>query len=104
MHVGINTGPVIAGAVGDGSQFGVMGDTINTAARLMDLADHGETFVSAETARRLRREFRLEDRGLHEVKGKAKPVAVVRPPGRAAADERAAAQRVRAPLSAANAS
>ena len=61
VHVGINTGPVIAGAVGDGSQFGVMGDTINTAARLMDLASDGETFVSAETARRLRRGFRLED-------------------------------------------
>ena len=55
MHAGINTGPVIAGTVGDGSQFGVMGDTINTAARLMGLAGDGETFVSAETARRLRR-------------------------------------------------
>ncbi|MEY2431810.1 MAG: hypothetical protein QOC92_1535, partial [Acidimicrobiaceae bacterium] len=70
MHAGINTGMVIAGTVGDGSQFGVMGDTINTASRLMNLAQRGEIFVSAETARRLRRDFRLEDRGSFEVKGK----------------------------------
>ena len=57
MHAGINTGVVIAGTVGDGSQFGVMGDTINTASRLMNLAAQDEIFVSAETARRLRREF-----------------------------------------------
>ena len=50
MHAGINTGIVIAGTVGDGSQFGVMGDTINTASRLMNLAQRGEIFVSAETA------------------------------------------------------
>jgi class 3 adenylate cyclase len=75
VHIGINTGPVIAGAVGDGSQFGVMGDTINTAARLMGLASAGQTFASAESARRLRRQFRLEDMGLHEVKGKTKAVA-----------------------------
>ena len=76
VHVGINTGPVIAGAVGDGSQFGVMGDTINTAARLMGIAKDAQTFVSASTARRLRRGFRLVDAGMHEVKGKAEPLSV----------------------------
>jgi class 3 adenylate cyclase/tetratricopeptide (TPR) repeat protein len=75
VHAGINTGIVIAGTVGDGSQFGVVGDTINTAARLMGLAQEGEIFVSAETARRLRRGFELEDRGLFPVKGKEHPVA-----------------------------
>jgi adenylate cyclase len=75
MHAGINTGIVIAGTVGDGSQFGVMGDTINTASRLMNLAAQDEIFVSAETARRLRREFHLEDRGTFEVKGKQHPIA-----------------------------
>ena len=75
MHAGINTGVVIAGTVGDGSQFGVMGDTINTASRLMNLAQQDEIFVSAETSRRLRREFVVEDRGIFEVKGKQQPVA-----------------------------
>jgi class 3 adenylate cyclase len=98
VHVGINTGPVIAGTVGDGSQFGVMGDTINAAARLMNLAQHGETFVSAETARRLRHAFRLEDRGLHEVKGKSKPLAVAALLAELGPEERADARRLRAPL------
>ena len=71
VHIGINTGPVIAGGVGDGSQFGVMGDTINTAARLMDAAESRQTFVSAATARRLRRGFELAEAGTLKLKGKA---------------------------------
>lgn len=99
VHVGINTGPVIAGAVGDGSQFGVMGDTINSAARLMNIAVHRETIVSAETARRLRHGFRLEDRGVHEVKGKSKPIATFALLGELAPEERVAtASRLEAPL------
>jgi class 3 adenylate cyclase len=98
VHIGINTGPVIAGAVGDGSQFGVMGDTINSAARLMNLATEGETFVSAQTARRLRHAFRLEDRGLHEVKGKSQPLAVSSLLAELGPDERAAARRLEVPL------
>jgi class 3 adenylate cyclase len=98
VHVGINTGPVIAGAVGDGSQFGVMGDTINTAARLMGLAGDGQTFVSSTTARRLRRWFRLEDAGLHEVKGKAEPLAVSSLVGVLTAGEREELRRLRSPF------
>jgi class 3 adenylate cyclase/tetratricopeptide (TPR) repeat protein len=98
VHVGINTGPVIAGAVGDGTQFGVMGDTINTAARLMGLAGEAQTFVSATTARRLRRWFRLEDAGRHEVKGKAEPIAVASLVGELSPEEREDEARLRAPL------
>jgi class 3 adenylate cyclase/tetratricopeptide (TPR) repeat protein len=98
VHVGINTGPVIAGAVGDGSQFGVMGDTINTAARLMGLAKDAQTFVSASTARRLRRGFHLVDAGLHEVKGKAEPLSVASLLGELSEAERGDAPSLRAPL------
>jgi class 3 adenylate cyclase len=98
VHVGINTGPVIAGAVGDGSQFGVMGDTINTAARLMGLAGDAQTFVSATTARRLRRHFRLADAGRHEVKGKAEPIAVAELVGVLSPDEREDQHRLRSDL------
>jgi class 3 adenylate cyclase len=98
MHSGINTGVVIAGTVGDGSQFGVMGDTINSAARLMNLAVAGEIFLSAETARRLRRQFRIEDRGLYEVKGKDRPVPVFDLLGPLAAGDATAATELRAPF------
>src|SRR5690606_30731241 len=98
VHVGVNTGPVIAGAVGDGSQFGVMGDTINTAARLMGLASDGETIVSSATARRLRRGFRLVNAGMHEVKGKAEPLSVASLVGELGPDEQGEATALRAPL------
>ena len=98
MHAGINTGIVIAGTVGDGSQFGVMGDTINTASRLMNLAQRGEIFVSAETARRLRRDFRLEDRGVFAVKGKEQPVAAFNVVGELDDTERGENDRLRSPF------
>ena len=98
MHAGINTGVVIAATVGDGSQFGVMGDTINTVSRLMNLAAEDEIFVSAETARRLRRQFRLEDRGAFEVKGKQHPVAAFNLLGELGPGERGEVDRLGAPF------
>ncbi|MEJ7844795.1 MAG: adenylate/guanylate cyclase domain-containing protein [Acidimicrobiales bacterium] len=98
IHAGINTGTVVAGGVGDGSQFGVMGDTINVAARLMGLAVDGETFVSAETGRRIRRDFALDDRGTHELKGKALPVSAFAVVRQLSPEERAAARPLQAPF------
>jgi class 3 adenylate cyclase len=98
LHIGINTGLVVAGTVGDGTQFGVMGDTINTAARLMDKASKHQTFVSAETARRIRHSFLLEDMGAFKMKGKDRPVPgfnVARP---LSASEVSATHQLRAPL------
>ena len=74
MHIGINTGLVIAGTVGDGTQFGVMGDTVNTAARLMDKAVKTQTFVSAETARLHPSSVPADDMGQYQMKGKDLPV------------------------------
>lgn len=74
VHIGINTGTVIAGEIGDGSQFGVMGDTINTAARLMDAATSRQTFVAAATAARLRGGFELTAAGSRALKGKKQEI------------------------------
>ncbi len=98
VHIGINTGLVVAGGVGDGSQFGVMGDTINTAARLMDLAESGQTFVSSDTARRVRRQFLTEDMGHFELKGKRYPVEVFNVERELSADEVDEARELRADL------
>ncbi len=50
LHIGINTGLVIAGGIGsEGRQeYSVMGDAVNLAARLKDAATRGEIFVGSE--------------------------------------------------------
>ncbi|MFZ4427902.1 MAG: adenylate/guanylate cyclase domain-containing protein [Saprospiraceae bacterium] len=50
LHIGINSGLVIAGAIGSqGRQdYSIMGDAVNLAARLKDAATRGEIFVGEE--------------------------------------------------------
>src|SRR4051812_34951922 len=98
MHIGINTGLVVAGTTGDGSQFGVTGDTINTAARLEGKAVAHQTFVSPETARRVRGQFLLEEMGAYEFKGKEKAVTVYNVVRELTAEEVEEHRILRAPL------
>ncbi len=88
LRVGVNTGLVVAGAVGDGSQTGVMGDTVNTAARLQQAAGPGELLVAASTWRQVRERFESEPVGELEVKGRTQRVEAYRITGERAAELR----------------
>jgi class 3 adenylate cyclase/tetratricopeptide (TPR) repeat protein len=48
MRIGINTGEVLVGMVA-GTDYTVMGDVVNTAARLQELADAGEVLIGDAT-------------------------------------------------------
>ena len=52
VGAGVHTGKSFVGAVGEGDvrDFTALGDTVNTAARLTDLAGPGEILVSADAA------------------------------------------------------
>jgi adenylate cyclase len=52
VGVGVHTGECFVGTVGEGDarDFTALGDTVNTAARLTDLAGAGEILISAEAA------------------------------------------------------
>ena len=74
---GINTGPVVVGAVGNDLKldYTAIGDTTNLAARMQSLAEPGAILVSETTYRRVRGFFELEPAGVFDVKGKSEPVA-----------------------------
>jgi adenylate cyclase len=84
VGVGVNTGPVIVGTVGGGGklEFTVIGDTVNTAARVEALTrvTGDDVLITDATRSRLRRDaWEFEERAEAEVKGKSAPVKVWAP-------------------------
>jgi class 3 adenylate cyclase/tetratricopeptide (TPR) repeat protein len=78
IHMGINTGAVIAGGIGaqDDLQYGVLGDTVNVAARLADAAERGQIFVGENTSRLIAAGFQLRSLDPIRMRGKSSPVEV----------------------------
>src|SRR5689334_2292310 len=80
LHVGINTGQVVAGGLGAGvtKSYSVTGDTVNTAQRLQSMAPPGEVLVGPLTYRLTRHAFSYESLGDTALKGKAGSVLIHR--------------------------
>ncbi len=71
LRVGIHSGPLVAGVVGDSRfLYDLWGDTVNIASRLEALAEPGRVQVSDDLRQRLDGEFAFEARGEIQVKGK----------------------------------
>ena len=72
LHVGINTGHVVAGGLGAGvaKSYSVTGDTVNTAQRLQSMAAPGEVLVGPLTHRLTRHAFSYDSLGEVSLKGK----------------------------------
>lgn len=72
FRVGINTGPAVVGNVGSDARrsFAAIGDTINTAARLMSVGDPGDVVAGRATWDGLGEERAGESLGAVTVKGK----------------------------------
>ena len=80
IGIGINTGELVAGYIGSTRtmSYSVIGDTVNTAARLCSAARAGEIIIAEETYRCIREEFETEALEPITVKGKSKPLCVYR--------------------------
>ena len=80
LHVGIHTGPVVAGHLGNaaGGAYAVTGDTVNTTARLLAAAEAGSVLVSNATHALVRHRFALEPAGELALRGKREPLRVHR--------------------------
>jgi class 3 adenylate cyclase/pimeloyl-ACP methyl ester carboxylesterase len=76
VRMGLNTGPVVVGKIGDNLRmdYTAVGDTTNLAARLQSLAEPGQILVSEDIARVAGPYFILHALGETRVKGKALPV------------------------------
>jgi class 3 adenylate cyclase/tetratricopeptide (TPR) repeat protein len=72
LRVGINSGEVLAGQVGDG--YTVMGDPVNVAARLQAAGRPGSVTVGETTHRLTRRAIEYEELEPFDLKGKSEPV------------------------------
>src|SRR5437899_5547975 len=95
LRIGINTGLAVAGAVGDKeSEFGVLGDAVNVAARLEQAAEPGEVLVGDATYRLAPGLFAYEPHPPVAAKGKTAPLVA----WRLLRVETAATDRGRAPL------
>ena len=80
VRVGINTGLVVVGEVGAGSnvEYTAMGDAVNTAARMESSAEPGTIQITEETKKHLQSEFMFLDLGGLQVKGRKEPVKTFR--------------------------
>jgi class 3 adenylate cyclase len=83
IRVGIATGLVVAGELtGSGEEGDIVGETLNLAARLREIAEPNAVIIAESTRKLLGNLFELEDLGPKDLKGISGPVrtfAALRP-------------------------
>lgn len=100
LHIGINSGMVVAGGVGSDKNmaYTVMGDTVNLASRLESIAGNGQIFISQYTHNLVRNKFEFNEHEPIKVKGKKNPVPVFEALGIKTVRSKDQAQQVQTPL------
>jgi len=80
MRIGLNSGLVIVGAIGDDLRmdYTAVGDTTNLAARVEQHTEPGQVFLSRETQNIIRDYFEAKSVGEMSLKGKSEPQPIYR--------------------------
>ena len=78
VRIGVNSGEVVAGAIGADSQpqYTAVGHTVGLAQRMETLAEPGKAYQTDHTAKLAEGYLELKDLGEFEVKGASRPIRV----------------------------
>ena len=80
VSIGLKSGEMISGNIGSASlkrlDYTVIGDTVNTAARLQDAAKENQIVVCENCFEQVKESFRFEKLGAIDLKNKAKPLTI----------------------------
>ncbi|MCA1762926.1 MAG: adenylate/guanylate cyclase domain-containing protein, partial [Flavobacteriales bacterium] len=82
VSIGINSGDMVWGNIGSAAlrrlDYTVIGDAVNTAARLQSAADKGEILISASNYEKVKESFDCEQSGEVHMKNKKLPMMTYR--------------------------
>lgn len=81
VRVGLDTGEVVVGNLGQRGEYTAIGDPVNTANRVQGAAEIGAVFIGEATANQVRGRFKLSALPPVLLKGKAEPVTLHRVEG-----------------------
>ena len=80
VSIGIKSGEMVSGNIGSSSlkrlDFTVIGDTVNTAARLQDAAGENQIVISEDCYQNIKESFVCESLGSISVKNKSNPLNI----------------------------
>lgn len=80
VSIGIKSGEMISGNIGSATlkrlDYTVIGDTVNTAARLQDAAKENQIVISEDCYEKVKESFKCEKLGSITLKNKANPLTI----------------------------